>query len=119
MATDNRVPHAKKSPRNADGVIYWYEGDTFPLKLSVVLKDDSKNVVSFCEGDKLEVVFFTAERKTEICRKEFKDISSGEIVLDFNDELTGKFRVGQYVYDVIYKGAYKRTIAKNNRIVVE
>lgn len=120
MPTENRtVPCAQKSPRNVNGVIFWYEGDTFPLKLTVRLTNDAGEAVDFASGDVIDVIFYAAGRKKEIFKSHFENIESGELIFNFDEELTKRFAAGQYVYDVIYNGVYRRTLAKGNQITVE
>lgn len=113
----SKIPAALQSPRNVDGVLHWYAGDTFVLDICVQLYDDSGVLLPFSEND---TITFSFRKKggEEVHRMLFTDIPDHIVHLDFNAETTAKFPAGSYTYDAVYEGRYRRTIAKSNRIVV-
>lgn len=114
------VPHAEISPRiDEDGVIYWYQGDTFKIDFEIkLLSDDDPPVeIPLQDGD---VVRFTFRSyRAQVAEFVFDTFQDGVVTLEFDAEMTAKFCRGAYTYVVTHERDYIRTIIKGNRAVVE
>lgn len=113
-----KIPAARCSPRNDNGVLHWYEGDTFLLDLSVRLRDESGDVVPFAASDTVIITFFD-KHEDAVHQFSFNKIQDNTVQLDFDAVVTTKFPAGAYTYDAVYEGQYRRTIAKGNKAVVD
>jgi hypothetical protein len=114
------IPSAKISPRIVNGVLYWYEGDTFRLHLSLELTDGDGENISIADTAEITVTFYD-RTKREVKAFSFtgKDAVGGTIVLSFDDSVTNAFPRGDYTYRVAYRDEYKHTIVHDNDAVVE
>lgn len=112
------IPNAEMSPRIVNGVIYWYEGDTFNIKLNISLFDDDGNPVPIAEDAVADVVFKRNNGK-EIHRFHFDELPEGEVNMIFTEEISGKFIKGVYSYDVMYSADNRTTIVNDNQVIVE
>lgn len=118
-----KIPNAKRSPRIENGVLYWYEGDTFSINLKINLSDqDEEPIVIDGTTDFVEVEFINDRR--EIVKSFFfgkdtgNDIVDNSIDLVFDDTVTALFTKGRYKYNVFFNGENRTTIADNNVAVV-
>lgn len=112
------IPNAEQSPRIVNGVIYWYENDTFSLNIELDFADQDDTPVDVQPTDIVTVVF-TDRSLNKIKEFVFTDIVDNNITLDFNSETTRLFPKGHYTYDVIFKSAERTTVANDNKVVVE
>lgn len=110
------IPHAKMSPRLVNGVIYWYEGDTFDFNLSIELKDQDGEPVEIAYDSAFEIII-RDERNNEVYREKQYGVSG--ISFNCNEDVTALFRKGKYKYDVNYYGEYKTSLAEDNIMIVE
>ena len=113
----SNLPSARSSPRIVNGVLKWYEGDTFTLDIELELIDQDGAAID-TNGKEVLIKFYDM---SEDLVKEFniKNIQNNTVSLEFNSEITALFPQGEYHYDVIYMGEHRTTIAKDNAIVVE
>lgn len=114
------VPHADISPRiDADGVIYWYQGDTFKIDFEIkLLSDDDPPVeIPLQDGDTVRFTF--RDYRTRVAEFVFDTFQDGVVTLEFDAQMTAKFCRGEYTYDVTHERDYIRTIIKDNKAVVE
>lgn len=111
----SNIPNAKQSPRLDNGVLAWYQGDTFSLQIELDMTDQDGVAVE-ATGD-VEVVF------RDDCHnivKEFTCTPSNNIItLNFNEDVSALFPIGEYTYDMYYNGEHRTTIANDNKVVVE
>ena len=114
----SNLPSAEQSPRVVNGVIKWYEGDTFTMDLGLGLTDQDGEAVTLNAADTVKVTF---RDKGENVVKEFSftNVSKDTVTLDFNAAVTALFPKGRYTYDVDDTHGYRTTIAHNNKVVVE
>jgi len=115
MAT---IPHAQPSPRIVNGIIEWYDGDTFSLELELTLTDQSGESISIISTDKINVVFRKPDGTT-VKNFEFTNQTSNTITLVFGTTETALFPKGEYLYDVWFTRDNRVTIANDNEVVVE
>lgn len=114
----NNIPNAEASPRVVNGVLLWYEYDTFDLQVEIDLTDQDGEKVNIGPEDTVRVVFL--DRSLDVVKEfEFTDIQDNIVTLDFDAACSALFPKGSYTYDVYYKYADRTTICKNNKVVVE
>lgn len=121
------IPSANVSPRNDNGILKFYEGDTFTFNLYFELEDqDNKEII--LDGNKDSIVITFYDYKNRIVKTfsfgKGKDeaILEGNIVeLDFDEETSKLFEEGKYSYDgvVEIEGIGKRTIINKAPVLVE
>ena len=112
------IPNAQESPRVVNGVLRWYEGDTFEVTLEVELKDQDGDPVHILEGQSLEVEFL--DRSLHVVKTfRFDEVENDIVILDFDDEVTALFPKGNYTYNIYYNGVERVTLADSNKVVVE
>lgn len=108
---------AEKSPREcSDGSIRWYEGDTFSLIFEISFTDENGEAIAVESTDQM-VVTFRDKNGTPIHK--FTETGASKITMDFTEEISKKFSVGEYTYTTRFRGEYIKTIMKNNKVVVE
>lgn len=114
------IPAARISPRIVNGVIYWYEGDTFDLELNLSLTDQNGYEVEIPDDAEILVVF--RDEREEIIR-EFEvsgaEIENGAATIPFDEDMSALFYKGKYSYDVKYRWDRLQTVASDNEIIVE
>lgn len=114
----NNLPNAEQSPRIVNGVIRWYQGDTFDLQLTLELVDQDGLPITIAPADTVNVVFIDKSLKT-VKEFTFSNISNNTVTMDFDATCTALFKKGTYTYDVYYNGTERTTIANDNKVVVE
>ncbi len=122
-----RIPSAEVSPRNDNGILKFYEGDTFIFQLYLELEDqDGEDII--LDGSKDSVVISFFDYKNRIAKTfsfgNGKDNLIGAeniLELDFDEETTGLFEKGKYTYDCIVEieGIGKRKIIDRAPVIVE
>lgn len=112
------IPNAEPSPRVVNGVLKWYEGDTFDLDLEIKLEDQDGEPITIGASDTVKVVFRDSARNI-VKEFSFTGISGNTVTLDFDSTCTALFPKGCYTYDVYYTGADRTTVANDNKAVVE
>lgn len=112
------LPSARSSPRIINGVLKWYEGDTFTLDLEIELEDQDGLAKDIADTDTVDVVFYNRS-EDKVKEWHFTNISNNVVTLVFDDEVTALFPAGWYHYDIIYKGENRTTIAKRVQLIVE
>ena len=110
------IPRAKMSPRIENGIIYWYEGDTFEFNVAVDLKDQDGSTVEVSDENAFELVI-RDERNNEVYS--VKQYGAAGFTFECDEDTTALFRKGRYRYDVNYYGEYKTSIAEDNLMIVE
>lgn len=113
-----KIKAARLSPRFENGRLYFYEGNTFTLKLDIEFTRSDGEAFACEEGSK---IVFKAYDETDILidEEEFSDIENGEIILNFDNVRSSKYPCGKYTYDIVYSGSCETTIAHDNQIIVE
>lgn len=114
----NNIPSARSSPRIVNGVIKWYERDTFSIDIELELTDQDGEKVEVKPTDVVEVNIYNRSDKlvTSFVRE---NVANNTITIDIDKETTKLFTAGEYHYDVIVEGESRTTIARNNDIIVE
>lgn len=112
------IPGAYASPRIENGVLLWYEGDTFDITILLELEDQDGETVEIGESDTVKMTFYNAEKET-VHEMNFSNIPDGKITLEFTDEVSAKFPKGKYTYDARLTHNNKTTLVRGNRICVE
>lgn len=114
----SNLPNAEQSPRVVNGVIRWYQGDTFDLDLALSLVDQDGAPITIAASHTVKVTF---RDKSQNLIKEFtfSNISNNTVTLAFDAECTALFPKGQYTYDVCIAHDKRTTIANDNKVVVE
>lgn len=109
---------AAPSPRIVGGVLKWYEGDTFELQVELDLTDENGGRITIESGQTVEFVFrdHTHREVYHLC---FGEIEDNRVTLDFSEDVSALFPKGAYTYDVLYRGAVRRTLAHDAPIRVE
>lgn len=125
MATN--IPSANISPRNDNGILKFYEGNTFTFNLMFNLKDqDGEEIV--LDGSKDSVVISFSDYKNRLIttfgygKGQNNSILDGNIVqVDFDDSVSQLFEKGKYQYNGVIEieGIGKRTVIDRAPVVVE
>ena len=112
------LPSARPSPRIVNGVLKWYQGDTFQLDIELQLEDQDGEIVNIASSDTVTVVFY--DRRVRVV-KEFvsTNIEGNTASLLFDEQTTALFPAGEYTYNVYLDGEKRTTLAKDNNVVVE
>ena len=97
----NNLPRADLSPRIVNGVLKWYEGDTFSLQIDWELEDQDGEPITIQPKDTVKVVFKNKSLRT-VKEFMFTGINVNTIHLNFDNECTALFEKGNYTYDIIY-----------------
>lgn len=121
------IPSANVSPRNDNGILKFYEGDTFNFNLALELRDqDDTDIILDGGKDSVEIVFY--DYKNQLVKQfgfgkgHSNLIGEGNILeLVFDDETTKLFSEGKYTYDgfVEIEGIGRRTIINRAPVLVE
>lgn len=112
------LPSARSSPRIINGVLKWYEGDTFTLDLELQLEDQDGTAIDIASADTVDIVF--SNRSDDIIKDfEFTNIKNNTVTIVVDAEVSALFTAGEYKYNVIYKGSNRTTIAHDNDVIVE
>ena len=114
----SNIPSAKRSPRLVNGVIYWYEGDTFDITIKINLMDQDGEPIDISGSDTVAVVIKNVRRE-DVKTFTFTGIDDNRVTLEFDDTATALFRKGKYTYDIYYNGEKRTTLADENVMVVE
>ena len=114
----NNLPNAEQSPRIVNGVLKWYEGDTFDLQFSFNLADQDDVPMDIAPIDEVDIVFKNKRLKT-VKQFHFTGIFNNLVTMNFDAECSALFPAGQYTYDVYYSSQERTTVIKDNKVVVE
>ena len=122
-----RIPSAEVSPRNDNGILKFYEGDTFKFQLYLELEDqDGEDIILDGSKDSVVINFFNYKNRIieTFSFGKGKDNPIGVeniLELDFDEETTGLFEKGKYTYDCIVEieGIGRRTIIDQAPVLVE
>ena len=112
------LPCASLSPRISGGVLKWYAGDVFDLQVRLALTDENGEALEIESTHTVTFVFRDACRRV-VYEVTFVEIEDDTVVLRFTEAVSRLFPRGSYTYDVIYKGAVRRTLVCNGPILVE
>ena len=113
----SNLPSALSSPRIVNGVLKWYEGDTFTLDIELELIDQD-GVAIDTSGKEVLIKFY--DRYEDLVKEfSFENLQNNTVSLDFNNEISALFPQGEYHYDVHYMADNRTTIAHSNNIIVE
>ena len=118
MYEEKSLPAASASPRITGGVLKWYAGDVFDLQVRLELTDQDGTAIQIAPGDTVTFVFRNACREP-VYEVAFTEIEDNTLVLRFGEQEAALFSPGSYTYDVIYKGAVRRTLASDAPVLVE
>lgn len=111
------LPSARSSPRIINGVLKWYEGDTFTLDIELELTDQDGMTID-TTGKEVDFLFYN--RSNELVKEFiFKNIQNNTVTLVFNTDVSALFPMGEYHYDVHYISSDRTTIVRNNDVIVE
>lgn len=121
------IPSANVSPRNDNGILKFYEGDTFVFNLCLELKDqDEKDIILDSEKDSVEIVFYDnknyVKKQFNFGKEKEAAIGEGNILeLVFDEETSNAFSKGRYTYDgfVTIEGIGRRTVINRAPVLVE
>ena len=112
------VPSAKESPRVEDKILYWYEGDTFAIKINVTIKNsETQEIIPLEDGDIITLSFTKLGKPVKSYT--YTDFTDNSFELVINEEDTKLFGEGTYHYTVTHERDFIRTIAHENTAIVE
>lgn len=115
-----KLPWAKMSPRIENGVLYWFEGDTFRLNLILTLKDQDGAPVTVKAEETLELTFLNKHRDTvKTVTFPGGEAATGKVTLVVDEELSALFPAGRYSYDLRLLGEERTTLIRGGTIIVE
>ena len=115
-----KLKETKQSPRLENGVIYWYEGDTFQLVLTLRLLDADGAPVTLGATDRLELTFRNRQEDTiATCTWRAEEITNNQLPLQVDEAMTALFPCGRYRYDLRLLGEERTTLVRNGQVVVE
>ena len=111
---------AKQSPRIEDGILKWYEGDTFSFVFVINLTDkDTGEPIIFMPEDTITFEF-SNEFSQLIQVFSFDNIPfDNKVRLNFNEDVSRKFIIGKYKYSIKYNGINTVTLGACNKAEVE
>lgn len=112
------IPNAKQSPRLINGVLLWYEGDTFDFDIHLNIKDQDGEAYIIKPSDTVIISFENARHLT-VAEYSFTGISDNNINISIDDNETVKFPKGEYTYRAKLTWLRKTTIIAENKAVVE
>lgn len=108
---------AEQSPRLCkDGTIRWYYGDTFPLIFIFEFTNEDEEPIEIQASDTIEICF-RDKQNTPIHK--FTSTGTPSVEMEFTEEISRKFKAGEYTYCTKFRGEYIRTVQHRNRVVVE
>lgn len=115
------------SPRFEGDTLKWFCGNTFPYSMEIALLDgDTGESIIPSNGDRITVRFYDARNNLvhnfdfpNLSSYKIDDIDYVEIVMNFNEDVSSKFKVGKYKYCVTYYGEYVTTLWDNAEAIVE
>lgn len=111
------MKYAEQSPRECkDGSIRWYYGDTFQLTFEMEFTNENDEPIEIQPTDVIEVCF---RDKHDTPIQKFTAIGTPSITMDFTEDISRKFKVGEYTYCTRFKGEYIKTLMRKNKVVVE
>lgn len=115
-----KLPWAKMSPRIENGVLYWFEGDTFRLNLILTLKDQDGAAVTVKAEEQLELTFCNKRRDTvKTVVFSGAEAATGKVKLVVDEDLSARFPAGRYSYDLRLLGEERTTLIRGGTIIVE
>lgn len=112
------LPNAEQSPRIVNGVIRWYQGDTFDIQLNLDLTDQDGEPVVINTDDLVKIVF-TDKSKSVVKEFEFTNVEDNTVTMDFDSACTALFGKGNFTYTVTVRHGDRTTVASDNKVVVE
>lgn len=116
----SNIPSARRSPRLVNGVIYWYEGNTFEMTLKIDLQDQDGEPIDISGTDSVEIVIKNSRKEiVKIFEFSGESVDDNRVLLDFDATVTALFRKGKYTYDIYYNGEKRTSLADNDVMVVE
>ena len=118
MYEEKWLPAACVSPRITGGVLKWYAGDVFDLQVRLELTDQDGTEIQIAPEHMVTFVFRNVRREP-IYEVTFRGIEDNTVVLRMSEIETAMFPAGSYTYDVIYRGAVRRTLASDAPVLVE
>ncbi len=115
-----KLPWAKMSPRIENGVLYWFEGDTFRLNLLLTLKDQDGEPVEVKSHETLELTFLDKRRDTvKTLTFSGQTAAAGTVTVVVDEGMSQLFPAGRYSYDLRLLGEERTTLIRGGTIVVE
>ena len=105
------------SPRFENSTLCYYVGDTFRLLLPIELTRDGEPV-TISEIDTVSFTFVD-QAGNVVVEKRYTGIKENTITIDWDADMTDKFRRGWYSYRIRYNGENVTTIAADCRINVQ
>ena len=112
------IPGAYASPRISNGVLCWYEGDTFAVAIQIDLEDQDGEDVDIGATDTVKITF-RDDTRAEVWSKTFSNVENNQVTLVVNAEISAKFPKGRYTYDVEFSHGDRTTLARDNKVRVE
>lgn len=112
------IPNAEISPRIVNGVIRWYQGDTFDIQLTIELEDQDGEAVILGEDDTVSITFRN-QSDSAVKTFTFTELEGNTVTMDFDSTCTALFGRGNYSYTVTITHGERTTIASENKVVVE
>lgn len=112
------LPNAEPSPRIQNGVVLWYEGDTFVWEIVFDLIDQDCEEKKILSTETVNVVF-TDKRMNIVKTFTFSNVENNVVSMDFDTDVTALFEKGTYTYDIYLNGTKRVTLANENKVVVE
>ena len=112
------LPEAAASPRIVGGVLKWYAGDTFRLRVEIAAVDQNGNPIEIRAGQSVEFIFYD-HRGREVCRALFTDVENNSVTFVLDETASAMFPAGDYSYDVVYNGFARKTLVHSGPICVE
>lgn len=113
----NCIPAAKQSPRLENGVVKWYEGDTFRLQLVLDIVDQDGEPVVIGENDTV-TVSFQNDALTTVKEFTFTEVENNTVTMEFDSTVTALFPAGRYTYNVRCTIEQRTTVCSGNEAEV-
>lgn len=115
-----KLPWAKLSPRIENGVIFWYQGDTFHLHLHLELRDTEGLPITPGETDTMELCFYNKSMDpVTTVPFDAEAVAKGVLTVSMDEGMTALFPAGKYTYDLRLQGQQRTTLIRGGEILVE
>lgn len=112
------IEGAKPSPRILNGNIYWYEGDTFSIPLTIDI-GTLREGINISKGNTVVLNFFNTAG-TLVFYKNATVIENNTVQFEISGTETSKLPAGRYRMKILHENSEGRvTVAPDVRVIVE
>lgn len=119
----SEITRAMTSPSMVNGILHFYEGDTFTINFLVRMKDQDGEEIEIESTDKIEFVYYDKKKQPVYTKTIFgSDLETRDgkkyADIEFNSTVTAYFKRGHYTYRVKFTHDDKTTTHEAELIVL-